>query len=306
MLSKLTFRRVQTKDIKLLLKLFKIVFKKKISEEFYNWRYYDNSYSSFVALYKNNIIAHIGFVEYRFNNNLNYIFSRHSTFVVPQFQKKGIYYELLKYCFSIIKKKANYIIAWPNLKNLKSSKKHDNFKVINTYDLFYKINFLTKKNSFFTKISENYLKNLKFTQKNHLFFRDKKFINWRYNTYHKNKFFFLDNKRLNHFIFQKKYFNNKMYYLIIDYYGDYLNYYKEMKLVLKFLLRNKINFQVLISNTNKEFDSFFKKEKIKKNTNKFYVGLYKIGNNVNLKKKIEKKIKDDIKITDTDIFIETF
>ena len=63
---------------------------------------------------------------------------------------------------------------------------------------------------------------------------------------------------------------------------------------------------MLISNTNKEFDSFFKKEKIKKNTNKFYVGLYKIGNNVNLKKKIEKKIKDDIKITDTDIFIETF
>ena len=259
MLDNLIFRRVQADDIKLLLKLFKIVFKRKISKKFYNWRYYDKNYYSFVALYKNNIIAHIGFVEYKFNDNSNYIFSRHSTFVVSEFQKKGIYYDLLKYSFSKIKKKSNYVIAWPNLMNLKSSKKHDNFKIINTYDLFYKISSFSKKNSFFTKISEHFFKKLKFTQKNHLFFRDKKFINWRYNTYHKNKFFFLDDKKLSHFIFQKKYLNNKIYYLIVDYYGDYLNYEKEMKLVLKFLLMNKINFQVLISSTNKKFNSFFKK-----------------------------------------------
>jgi hypothetical protein len=306
MLSKLTFRRVQSKDISLLLKLFKTVFKKKISEEFYNWRYYNKNYSSFVALYKNNIIAHIGFVEYKFNLKSNYIFSRHSTFVIPEFQKKGVYYKLLKYSFSKIKIKSNYVIAWPNLKNLESSKRHDNFKVINTYNLFYKINFVNKKNFIFTKVFENYLKKLKFTQKNHLFFRDKKFIDWRYNTYQKDQFFFLDDKKLSHFIFQKKYFNNIIYYLIIDYYGNYLNYEKEMKLVLKLLLKNKINFQVLISSTNKKFNSFFQKEKIKKNNNKFYVGLYKIGNNVNLKKNIEKKIINDVKITDTDVFIETF
>ena len=306
MLSKLTFRRVQSKDIRLLLKLFKTVFKKKISEEFYNWRYYNKNYSSFVALYKNNIIAHIGFVEYKFNLKSNHIFSRHSTFVIPEFQKKGVYYKLLKYSFSKIKIKSNYVIAWPNLKNLESSKRHDNFKVINTYNLFYKINFVNKKNFIFTKVSENYLKKLKFTQKNHLFFRDPKFIIWRYKTYLKDNFYFLDDENLKNFIFQKKYFNKKIYYLIIDFYGDHSKYEYEIKLVLKYLLKNKINFQLFVSKTNRKLDFFLKKEKIKKNNNKFYVGLYTIGKTCNLQKSIVRKIKNEVKIVDTDVFIKTF
>lgn len=306
MLDNLYFRKVDAGDIKVLLKLFKIVFKKKISEKFYNWRYYDGGYLSFVAVFQGKIIGHTGFVKYKINNNSNYIFSRHSTFIIPEFQKKGIYYNLLKYSFSKLKKKSNYVVAWPNIKNLESSKKHKNFKIINTYNLFQKTNYLTKKHHIFTKISENYLKLLKFNQKNHLFFRDPKFIIWRYKTYLKDNFFFLDDKKLKNFIFQKKYFNNKIYYLIIDFYGDHSKYEYEIKLVLKYLLKNKINFQLFVPKTNRKLDFFLKKEKIKKNNNKFYVGLYKIGKTCNLQKSIVRKIKNEVKIADTDVFIKTF
>jgi len=148
MLGNLIFRKVHAKDIEIILRLFKIVFKKNISEEFYNWRYYDKGYNSFVALIEGKIIGHIGFVKYKINN-LNYIFSRHSTFIIPKFQRKGVYYKLLKYSFSKLKRKSNFVVAWPNSMNLASSKDHNNFKVINTYRLLYKKNYKKKKDYFF-------------------------------------------------------------------------------------------------------------------------------------------------------------
>ena len=145
-LDKLVFRQVKKNDLDLILINFKKVFNKKISKDFYNWRYGSNlnSYTSFVATFQNKIIAHIGFVKYRLDKFQNNIYSRHSTFVSNQFQQKGIYSKLLEFCLINLKKKTSFVIAWPNLKNLKASQKHSNFKIINFYYLFNK--YYSKKN----------------------------------------------------------------------------------------------------------------------------------------------------------------
>ena len=52
-------------------------------------------------------------------------------------------------------------------------------------------------------------------------------------------------------------------------------------------------------------NSIIRKERISK-VAEFNVALYNIGNKKNNKIEIEKKIYDIIKISDTDVFIETF
>ena len=86
MLNNLLLRKVKDSDFKNIAKLFKLIFKKKISKKFYNWRYFNKTYTSFIALHKNRIVAHVGFTHYKLDNSSNKIFSRHSTFVVPEFQ----------------------------------------------------------------------------------------------------------------------------------------------------------------------------------------------------------------------------
>ena len=246
-------------------------------------------------------------MKYKLNKNDNYIYSRHSTFVILKFQNKKIYYNLLKFSFEKLKKKTNFVIAWPNLVNLKSSINHSNFKIINIYYLFSKIKFSKKNNkkNVFKKINKKFIQNLKFDQKNHLFYRDYQFMDWRYNKYKKNVYFYLDEKKYKNFIFQKKITKNKVYYLIIDYYGKNENYIAEVKSLIKVLKHKKINFQLFISSKNRKLNSFLLKNKILRTKNSFFVGLYKLNKSNYLKKQIEKKIKSDIKISDTDVFIET-
>ena len=86
--NKFIFRKVQKKDISSILKLFKKTFNKKITKEFYNWRYYKKTYTSFIALNQNKIVGHVGFVKYKISNFEEYIYSRHSTFVKLDFRKK--------------------------------------------------------------------------------------------------------------------------------------------------------------------------------------------------------------------------
>ena len=105
MLNNLLLRKVKDSDFKNIAKLFNLIFKKKISKKFYNWRYFNKTYTSFIALHKNRIVAHMGFIHYKLDNSSNKIFSRHSTFVVPEFQKMGIYQKLLKYSFEKLKTK---------------------------------------------------------------------------------------------------------------------------------------------------------------------------------------------------------
>ena len=305
--NKFIFRKVQKKDISSILRLFKKTFRKKINKEFYNWRYLKDTYNSFIALNRNKIVGHIGFVKYKLSNFDKYIYSRHSTFVIPNFQKKGVYYNLLKYSISKLRQKTKYIIAWPNSKNLNASKKHKNFKIIKIYHLFYKSNFSNIRNykKLFIKIDNIYFKNIIFDQDNHLFFRNIKFMTWRYGTYKENNYFCLKNKKYKNFIFQKKNIRGKICFLIIDYYGRNINYSKEINLLINFLIQKKVNFQLFMPSKNKKFNYISKKYKLMKINHDFIIGLYTFGKETKIKNRIEKKIKHDIKISDTDVFIET-
>ena len=134
----------------------------------------------------------MGFTHYKLDNSSNKIFSRHSTFVVPEFQKMGIYQKLLKYSFEKLKTRSNYVIAWPNKVNLIASQKHVNFQIVGKYNLFRKKNYSNKENKFFKKLNKDFFKKKNnIDQKNHIFFKDEKFIKWRYFNYKKKKNFIL-------------------------------------------------------------------------------------------------------------------
>ena len=67
----ITYRRVKKKDILEIINLFKTIFKKNISVEFYNWRYLTkNFYNSFVAI-KNGEHNGIGYLASNFQLSLN-------------------------------------------------------------------------------------------------------------------------------------------------------------------------------------------------------------------------------------------
>ena len=70
------------------------------------------------------------------------------------------------------------------------------------------------------------------------------------------------------------------------------NYHiSHLKTLINFLEVKKINFQILISGKEKKIINFLNKKKINKNKNKFYIGLYNLKKNENLKNKIQKKNK---------------
>ena len=52
MLNNLLLRKVKDSDFKNIAKLFNLIFKKKISKKFYNWRYFNKTYTSFIAFIK--------------------------------------------------------------------------------------------------------------------------------------------------------------------------------------------------------------------------------------------------------------
>ena len=64
-------RRVKDTDFFKIQKLFLQVFNRKISKKFYQWRYKDNSkYNCFIAIYKNEIIGHVGFIRFKLNRSI--------------------------------------------------------------------------------------------------------------------------------------------------------------------------------------------------------------------------------------------
>ena len=67
-----------------------------------------------------------------------------------------------------------------------------------------------------------------------------------------------------------------------------------------------INYQFLIPSGDERLKSKFLKYNLKIEKNSFNVGIYVLKRNDKLKKILINKIKKNIKIGDTDVFIETF
>ena len=83
-LKNLHYRKLRITDYYEFRKLFYSCFKKRVSFEFYKWRYFSNKFSfCYGAFNSSKLIANVGMVSMVLNNNLNEkIFSRHSSMVL--------------------------------------------------------------------------------------------------------------------------------------------------------------------------------------------------------------------------------
>lgn len=193
-------RRVQQKDIRDIQLKFSKIFKKKISKKYYIWKYkQQNKFNSFVTTYNGKIIAHVGYSIKKIilENKKSIFFAyRHSSFVLKNYRKKGIYLNLIDYSNSIIKKITPLVICWPNKNNMISSKKIKNFSIIkkiNPYEVKFegkKItnNFIKKNFNLFRKHSFN--KNIFLTcHKNWSIKKNDNYLKFRYGLHPDNKYF---------------------------------------------------------------------------------------------------------------------
>ena len=83
------FRKLKISDFKEFRKLFKECFYRKISFEFYKWRYFSDKYSfCYGAFYSSKLIAKVGMVSMKLNNkSKKQILSRHSSMVAKDFRE---------------------------------------------------------------------------------------------------------------------------------------------------------------------------------------------------------------------------
>ena len=93
----------------------KICFGNPMSENHYKWLYGDqNGFYSYIMLSKNKVIAHQAIIErkYSFQGRILNIGLSSGTMILPEYQKSGDFYYLLKVCLSNFN--GDLIIGFPN------------------------------------------------------------------------------------------------------------------------------------------------------------------------------------------------
>ena len=86
--SKFIFRKLKISDYQNFRKLFYLCFKKKISYDFYKWRYFNDRFSfCYGAFDSSKLIANVGMKSLKLNNNNNErVFSRHTSMVSSNYR----------------------------------------------------------------------------------------------------------------------------------------------------------------------------------------------------------------------------
>lgn len=294
--SNLKFKKLKISDYQKFKKLFYLCFKKKISYEFFKWRYFKEKSSFCYGVFDSTeLVANVGMVLIKLNNNSNKkIYSRHSSMVLQNYRGKKIYSNLLNKVKKKITKKVDLVCMWPNNKNF-SSFGIDRKKIVKRKYYLYKT-FSVKKSTYQTKsYNINYLTRFKnFIQKNNsLFVKNfnyfkKRYLEYKKNEYLINKFEFREFKSF--FIIKKNIDSFGLSYVVLDHFGS-----EEIK---------SKHLSCLISEQNKLI--FLSKKKIQKpylkllNDQNFHIGFIK---NFNLNKKKFFLSKKEIFLGDTDIFI---
>ena len=93
--SKINYRKLKISDYEEFRKLFYFCFKRKISLEFFKWRYFNDKFSfCYGAFVSSKLIANVGMISIKMNNKEK-IFSRHSSMVLKKYRGIGIYSNLL-------------------------------------------------------------------------------------------------------------------------------------------------------------------------------------------------------------------
>ena len=115
----LTYRKLKISDYQEFKKLFYVCFNRKISFDFFKWRYFNNKFSfCYGAFVSSRLIANVGMISIKLNNNAQErIFSRHSSMVLKKYRAQGIFSELLKRVKRKISKNVQIVVMWPNKNN---------------------------------------------------------------------------------------------------------------------------------------------------------------------------------------------
>ena len=251
--SSLIYRKLKISDYSEFRKLFYLCFKKKISLDFFKWRYFNNNLSfCYGAFEASKLIANVGMISIKLNNNTyEKIFSRHSSMVLKKYRGYGIFSDLLKRVREKILKDVQIVVMWPNKKNF-SNFDIDNKKIIKKKYYLYK----TISTKTLSQKTKNYhidelIKFKDFIEsKNSLFLKNITYFKNRYLSYQKheyliNKFNF--KKLSSFFILKRNKDNSGLNYVILDHFGSekikskHLSFLTNDQDKLIFLSKNKIN-----------------------------------------------------------------
>ena len=294
----LSFRKLKISDYDEFRKLFYSCFKKKLSFEFYKWRYFNNKFSfCYGAFDKYKLIANVGMVSIQKSKNSNdIIYSRHSSMVLKNYRGFGIFSKLLKLVKKKFLKKIPLVFMWPNKNNFSNfdiDKKNILKKKYYLYKSF-KISNLKKKLSDHS-ISEliTYKKFIK--NEKSLFFKDFYYFKKRYLSYKKNEYFlnkFAKKNQTSFFIIKrnkdKSGFNN----VILDHFGSKKIYNNHLSYLIKNL--DKLIFLSKTCRNNSKYKLI--------NSLNLKIGFME---KLNMKKRYNFLKNQEIYLGDTDIFITT-
>ena len=293
--SNLVYRKLKISDYSEFKKLFYSCFNKKISFDFFKWRYFNDRFSFCYGIFESSrLIANVGMISIKLNTNKQErIFSRHSSMVLKKYRGSGVFSDLLTIVKKKIFKNVNYIAMWPNKNNF-ANFGIENKKIIKKKFFLYK----TSTTNIIKQKTKNYrideLKKYKNLIKNtnSLFLKNFDYFNNRYLLHQKHKYFInkYESKKFKSFFILKR--NNEdqgSNYVVLDHFGS-----KKIKLKHHFYLIREFNKLIFLS-----------KKKIINPNFKFVNYLYfKIGfiKKFNLKKKKFLNSKE-IFLGDTDIFM---
>ena len=252
-LSNLTYRKLKITDYHQFRRLFYSCFKKKISFNFFKWRYFNDKFSFCFGAFKDSyLISHVGMISIKLNNNKKErIFSRHSSMVLKKFRGNGIFSELLKKVKNKISKEVKLVAMWPNKNNF-ANFGIDKIKIFNRKYYLYKT---LSKTTTLKKTKNHHINNLiklkNFIKKNNSFFlKDYIYFKNRYLSYKKNQYIInkFNIKNDTSFFILKVYKNNLDFnYVILDHFGsDKIKFKHLSSLILDhnkliFLSKKKIN-----------------------------------------------------------------
>ena len=291
-----TYRKLKLSDYNKFNKLFYSSFKKKISYDFFKWRYFSNK-SSFCygAFYSSELIANVGMVCIRLNKHLNEkTYSRHSSMVLKEYRGLGIFSDLLKNLKKKFLGEINLVVMWPNKNNFANFNLGKS-KIIKKKYYLYKTsshNILSKKTESFPISELVKLKNF-IKSNNNLFVKNFPYFYRRYLIYNKHEYLINRYKSrtfTSFFILKKNKDSTGSNYVILDHFGSSEISSKHLSYLIK--EKNKL--------------IFLSKKKIYKSNHKLinYINL-KIGflKKINIKEKSKFLINKEIFLGDTDSFI---
>ena len=253
--SNLIYRKLKISDYHEFQKLFYLCFNKKVSFDFFKWRYFSNKLSfCYGAFEKSKLIANVGMISIKLNNNSHEkIFSRHSSMVLKKYRGNRIFSDLLKKVKSKILKKVRLLAMWPNKNNF-ANFGIDKEKIIKKKFYLYKTS-LTSTSTLLKKTENCHIDELikfkGFIENNKSFFyKNFNYLKSRYLSYKKNDYLInkFEFKKLTSFFILKRYKDKLgLNYVILDHFGSeklksrHLSYLSSNQNKLIFLSKKKIN-----------------------------------------------------------------